>query len=140
MTSTENLLDAHTFSLDFQGNTYSVTSITQAHTTKLIVATINILLLAVGGDPVAAAFYCFLFSVVFLLGSVLALLHLKRTPLYRQCVRTGPAAQPELPGANSNMLSFFLGFLAGALAASLSLASAGGGGGDTRMEARGHMK
>ena len=54
----------------------------------VIVATINILLLAVGGDPVDAAFYCFLFSVLFLLGSVLALLHLKRTPLYRQCVLT----------------------------------------------------
>ena len=37
----ENLLDAHTFSLDFQGNTYSTTTITQSHTTKLIVATIN---------------------------------------------------------------------------------------------------
>lgn len=37
----ESLLDAHTFSLDFQGNTYSTTTITQSHTTKLIVATIN---------------------------------------------------------------------------------------------------
>ena len=61
----------------------------------VIVATINILLLAVGGDPVDAAFYCFLFSVLFLLGSVLAFLHLKRTPLYRQCVLTSPATQPE---------------------------------------------
>ena len=61
----------------------------------VIVATINILLLAVGGDPVDAAFYCFLFSVLFLLGSVLAFLHLKRTPLYRQCVRTSPSTQPE---------------------------------------------
>ena len=69
----------------------------------VIVATINILLLAVGGDPVDAAFYCFLFSVVFLLGSVLALLHLKRTPLYRQCVRTSPAAQPE-PGETTQLL------------------------------------
>jgi len=40
---TEHLLDAHTFSLDYQGNTYSVTSITQhqTFTTKLIVATLN---------------------------------------------------------------------------------------------------
>ena len=39
----EKLLDAHTFSLDFQGNTYTVTSITQhqTFTTKLIVATLN---------------------------------------------------------------------------------------------------
>jgi len=39
----ENLLDAHTFSLDWQGNIYSVATITQhmSHTTKLIVATLN---------------------------------------------------------------------------------------------------
>ena len=37
------LLDAHTFSLDSQGNVYTVTSITpnQSHTTKLIVATLH---------------------------------------------------------------------------------------------------
>lgn len=39
----ENLLDAHTFSLDWQGNIYTVATITQymSHTTKLIVATLN---------------------------------------------------------------------------------------------------
>ena len=39
----ENLLDAHTFSLDFQGNIYTVTSIQQSgtFTTKLIVATLT---------------------------------------------------------------------------------------------------
>ena len=37
------LLDAHTFSLDSQGNIYTVTSITQHHsfTSKLLVATLN---------------------------------------------------------------------------------------------------
>lgn len=34
-------------------------------------ATINILLLAVGGDGVTAAFYCFLLSIIFLFGSVI---------------------------------------------------------------------
>ena len=40
---TENLLDAHTFSLDFQGNIYTVSSIQQSGslTTKLIVATLT---------------------------------------------------------------------------------------------------
>ena len=39
----ENLLDAHTFSLDFQGNIYTVSSIQQSgsFTTKLIVATLT---------------------------------------------------------------------------------------------------
>jgi len=39
----ENLIDAHTFSLDWQGNIYTIATITQhmSHTTKLIVATLN---------------------------------------------------------------------------------------------------
>lgn len=39
----DNLVDAHTFSLDWQGNIYTVATITQymAHTAKLIVATLN---------------------------------------------------------------------------------------------------
>ena len=52
----------------------------------MIVATINIILLAIGGDPVDAAFYCFSFSVLFLIGSTFALIYLMRTPLYQQCI------------------------------------------------------
>ena len=52
----------------------------------ILVALINIALLALGGDDVTAAFYCFLFSVLFLLGSVLALYYLTRTPLYQYYV------------------------------------------------------
>ena len=52
----------------------------------MIVATINIILLAIGGDPVDAAFYCFSFSVLFLIGSIFALIYLMRTPLYQQCI------------------------------------------------------
>ena len=34
----------------------------------IFAATINIVLLAIGGDDVSAAFYCFLLSVIFLTG------------------------------------------------------------------------
>jgi len=39
----DNLTDAHTFTLDWQGNIYTIATITQhmSHTTKLIVATLN---------------------------------------------------------------------------------------------------
>lgn len=52
----------------------------------VVVATINIILLAIGGDQVDAAFYCFLFSVFYLIGSVFAFLYLSRTSLYHQCI------------------------------------------------------
>ena len=52
----------------------------------ILVALINIALLALGGDSVTAAFYCFLFSVLFLVGSFLALYYLTRTPLYQYYV------------------------------------------------------
>ena len=52
----------------------------------ILVALINIALLALGGDDVTAAFYCFLFSVLFLVGSVLALYYLTTTPLYQYYV------------------------------------------------------
>merc|ERR1712226_1381028 len=53
----------------------------------ILVALINIALLALGGDSVTAAFYCFLFSVLFLVGSFLALYYLTRTPLYQYYVQ-----------------------------------------------------
>ena len=52
----------------------------------ILVALINIALLALGGDDVTAAFYCFLFSVLFLVGAVLLLYYLTRTPLYQYYV------------------------------------------------------
>ena len=52
----------------------------------IIVALINIALLALGGDSVTAAFYCFLFSVLFLIGSVLLFYYLTTTPLYHYYV------------------------------------------------------
>ena len=61
----------------------------------IIVALINIALLAVGGDDVTAAFYCFLFSVIFLIGSVLALYYLTRTPLYAHYVLQQTATSTE---------------------------------------------
>jgi len=43
LTMADNLTDAHTFTLDWQGNIYTIATITQhmSHTTKLIVATLN---------------------------------------------------------------------------------------------------
>ena len=48
----------------------------------IFAATINIVLLAIGGDDVSAAFYCFLLSVIFLTGSVIALVIVTRTDFY----------------------------------------------------------
>jgi len=52
----------------------------------IFAATINILLLAIGGDDVSAAFYCFLLSVIFLTGSVLALIIVTRTEFYQHYI------------------------------------------------------
>ena len=52
-------------------------------------ALVNILLLAVGGDDVSAAFYCFLIACVFLSGSVLAFFLVSRTPFYKFYMNEG---------------------------------------------------
>ena len=49
----------------------------------MITALLNIILLAIGGNDVDAAFYCFLLSVVFLSGSVLVFLGLTKTRLFK---------------------------------------------------------
>ena len=70
----------------------------------VLVALINIVLLALGGDDVSAAFYCFLFSVIFLLGAILALIYLTLTPLYSYYVlqeRTQSETTPLLLGQGS---------------------------------------
>ena len=69
----------------------------------VIVATINIILLAIGGDPVDAAFYCFLFSVIFLIGSLFAFVYLMRTPLYKQCIEDKKICEIE-PSETSALL------------------------------------
>ena len=53
----------------------------------IFAATINILLLAVGGDDVSAAFYCFLLSIIFLAGSVLAFFFVTKTKFYQYHVQ-----------------------------------------------------
>jgi len=53
----------------------------------IFAATINILLLAVGGDDVSAAFYCFLLSIIFLAGSVLAFFFVTKTKFYQHHVQ-----------------------------------------------------
>ena len=70
----------------------------------MIVATINIILLAVGGNPVEAAFYCFLFSVVFLTGSLFAFIYLTRTSLYKHCIEGKTRSDTE-PTETSSLLS-----------------------------------
>ena len=67
-------------------------------------ATINIILLAVGGNPVEAAFYCFLFSVVFLTGSLFAFIYLTRTSLYEHCIEGKTRSDTE-PTETSSLLS-----------------------------------
>ena len=71
----------------------------------IIVATINIVLLALGGDDVTAAFYCFLFSVIFLTGAVMALYYLTTTPHYAYYVQEagqgGTETTPLLEGESS---------------------------------------
>ena len=70
----------------------------------MIVASINIILLAIGGDPVDAAFYCFLFSVVFLTGSLFAFIYLTRTSLYKHCIE-GKTSLDREPTETSSLLS-----------------------------------
>ena len=70
----------------------------------VLVATINIILLAIGGDQVEAAFYCFLFSVIFLIGSVFALIYLKRTELYGQCIENKQVSEDNTEKDESSHL------------------------------------
>ena len=70
----------------------------------VIVATINIVLLAFGGDQVEAAFYCFLFSVIFLIGSIFALVYLMKTPLYQQCIEQNSQKSLSVPDEASQLL------------------------------------
>lgn len=70
----------------------------------VLVATINIILLAIGGDQVEAAFYCFLFSVIFLIGSVFALIYLKRTELYSQCIENKQVSEDNTEKDESSHL------------------------------------
>ena len=44
---------------------------------------VNIILLAIGGNEVDAAFYCFLLSVVFLSGSLVVFVLLSRTEIFK---------------------------------------------------------
>ena len=80
----------------------------------IIVATINIVLLAVGGDDVTAAFYCFLFSVIFLAGAVMALYYLTTTPHFAYYVQeagqggqseTTPLLEGQSPGTENKSVS-----------------------------------
>ena len=59
----------------------------------ILAAVVNILLLWAGGDPVTAAFYCFLLSVLFLSGSFFAFLFASRTEFFRNYVRDTAAPQ-----------------------------------------------
>ena len=67
----------------------------------IFAATINIVLLAIGGDDVSAAFYCFLLSVIFLTGSVLALFFVTKTKFYRHYIQDSSTP----PSSSSTSLS-----------------------------------
>ena len=70
----------------------------------VVVASINVALLAVGGDQVEAAFYCFLFSVIYLMGSVLAFVYLSRTSLYYQCITSKTKSSSSEPDESTLLL------------------------------------
>jgi len=54
-------------------------------------AAINIVLLALGGDDVSSAFYCFLLAILFLAGSLVSTIMMVRTDFYR-CYIKDPAS------------------------------------------------
>ena len=56
---------------------------------------LNIVLLAIGGNDVDAAFYCFMLSVVFLSGSVLVFLGLTRTQLFKHYTQSAQSLSSE---------------------------------------------
>ena len=61
----------------------------------VITALLNIILLAIGGNDVDAAFYCFLLSVVFLSGSVLVFLGLTKTRLFKHYTQSAKSLESE---------------------------------------------
>jgi len=61
----------------------------------VITALLNIILLAIGGNDVDAAFYCFLLSVVFLSGSVLVFLGLTKTRLFKHYTQSAITLSSE---------------------------------------------
>jgi len=69
----------------------------------IFAATINILLLAIGGNAVSAAFYCFLLSVVFLSGSILALLFVTKTEFYRHYIKDASSSS-DSPSETSPLI------------------------------------
>lgn len=76
----------------------------------IFAATINIVLLAIGGDDVSAAFYCFLLSVIFLTGSVLALFCVTKTKFYRHYIQDKASTSlsetsPLIGGATTKTIS-----------------------------------
>ena len=56
---------------------------------------INIVLLAAGGSDVKAAFNCFLLSIIFLVGSVVAFVAMSRTAFYRHYTKEVQQQQDE---------------------------------------------
>ena len=58
-------------------------------------ALINIVLLAAGGSDVKAAFNCFLLSIIFLVGSVVAFVAMSRTAFYRHYTKEVQQQQDE---------------------------------------------
>ncbi|XP_023334824.1 equilibrative nucleoside transporter 1 [Eurytemora carolleeae] len=61
----------------------------------VITALLNIILLAIGGNDVDAAFYCFLLSVVFLSGSVLVFFGLTKTRLFKHYTQSAITLSSE---------------------------------------------
>merc|ERR1711974_20858 len=58
-------------------------------------ASINIALLALGGDDVSSAFYCFLLAILFLAGSLVSTIMMVRTDFYRHYIKDPASSNPE---------------------------------------------
>merc|ERR1719234_2032437 len=58
-------------------------------------ASINIALLALGGDDVSSAFYCFLLAILFLAGSLVSTVMMVRTDFYCHYIKDPASSKTE---------------------------------------------